>query len=184
MIRWKPFGPYATAALAIIASLYYNHVKDTRLTESRAVAMSAVRAWNDESERADSAEARATYAEARADSIKRVRILAAPARAAIVAAAPDTCKPAIAALTAERDEAVVEAGQRQSALDAQKQATAILRPAGDALAGATSQLAKAAKPSFLSHLIPSIGIGGAAGLSVIDRRPDALIGVTFSWRLR
>jgi hypothetical protein len=183
MIRWKPFSPIVTALLAILAGFYIQHRTNEKVAEARTFAVAAVRAWNDEVSRADSLETVAQAANARADSIEHARKIAAPARAAVVAAAPDTCAPAIAALEAERDQAIAEADARKVAFQGEKEAAAGLRTAGAAVADATTELAKASKPSFFARLIPKIGVGGAASISAIDRRPDAVIGITLSWEI-
>lgn len=182
MIRWQPFGPYLTAAFAILASLYYTHTTDSRLQEAREAARTAVYVMHEAVQAADAAETRAQAAEARADSIQAVRLAAHPKVAAAVAAAPDTCRPVIAALEGERDRAVAEAGEARKALAARREATAALRPAAHNLADAATALVKRSRPSFLSRIAPDVGVGAAAGVSVTDRRPDAVIGVTLSWR--
>lgn len=182
MIRWKPFGPYVTALLAILASLYYNHKQNEGLERERATAEAAVYVMHEALGRADSLTIVAAEANARADSLESVRVVSKPAVARIVATAPDTCGPVIAALTAQLAQAEAEAATRDTAYQQQKAATAALQPPAVHLADATAGLVKATRPSFLSRLVPTFGVGGAAGISALDRKPDAVIGVTVSWR--
>lgn len=177
-IRWKPFGPYITATLAILASLYYNHTKDVALEKYRAVAEVALVNQDHAMVIADQMTADAAQATARADSIEHARAITAPAVAKIVAAAPDTCKKVIAALQGQLAQAQAEAQGRKVAYQDQKEATAVLKPAATDLADATKGLIKA---SHHSMLIPHFGVGVTAGFSAIDRRPDVVVGVTMSW---
>jgi hypothetical protein len=170
-------------AFAIFAGLFYRHQADQRLSEMRAVTMAAVVFAREALVYADSADARASFAVIRADSIEHARKVLAPARAKIVAAAPDTCAPAIAALEAENTDLTAELAERKIAYDEQKAATVALRPATEKLADASTDLVKATQPSFFVRFLPDIGVGAAVGISAIDRRPDAVIGITLSWEL-
>lgn len=47
---------------------------------------------------------------------------------------------------------------------------------------AAGELADRSQRPFLSRIIPEVGFGATFGVSALDGRPDAVIGVTLSWR--
>lgn len=194
-MQWKPFGPVATAVLAVLAGLWlqFHHNQDlaaARAETEYAVAVAKVALAYGDSMSSIAAEASAAAAEQayQADAAERARKAAAPARAKIVAAAPDTCRPAIAALTAERDEAVAEAAGWHQAYQEQLRATAALQSAQDSLRPATEHLANAATTlvkksgeSFWHRITPQFGIGGTVGIDPTTGKLAKAIGPTLTW---
>lgn len=99
---------------------------------------------------------------------------------------PADCEP----FTAPRDTAILLLTEQvhdvSDALAAQREAAARLRQAEyQARIAADSLLAVLDdRPRPLSPLIPSVGLGCTAGLSVTTRAPDAACGLTLSWEVR
>ncbi len=182
MITWRPFSAVVTAALAILVGLWLTFQHNQELAESKAETMYYVAVAKAVLHYADSVSAQAAVTAAHATAIEHERQIKAPARAKIVAQAPDTCKPAIAALTADRDEARESAAGWKQSYEKQVAATQALQPATEHLVDASTNLAKHSGESFLQRITPDLGFGAAAGISAVDRRPDAVIGVTLSWR--
>lgn len=208
-MQWKPFPTYVVAIVAIVAGIVMQRKHDVQM----AVAVNAVKQANRDAEGAEYATAialqiaqkqvavrqaetaRADAAEAEAKRLRAARAALQPAVQRVIAAAPDTCKPVIEALTHTLATADSTADALQTAFDAQKRATAALQVAYDttrsallnlrektvAVRQASTQLTRAAKGSFLSHFVPTPGIGCAAGVNP-QGRPDAVCGVTLSWR--
>lgn len=123
---------------------------------------------------------RAAQAQHAADSIAAVRRQRAPARAAVVAAAPDTCRPAIAALEAEKAELKDENSRLRSAFDDQKKATAALTPTTKELAEAAHDLSRKSGGSFWRDITPKLGVGATVGLSTTGG-VAAVVGPTLHW---
>jgi hypothetical protein len=185
LIQWKPFAPWLTAVLAIAMGAYYQHSHNQQLAEARAETYVAVEAYQEARQQALAAEILAATAQSRADSIEQARVVAAPRVAAIVKAAPDTCKPVIAALQGQLAQAESELQARKDAFTEQKQATAILAPAADRVADAATNLANKSKPSFWSKVKPDVGLGATIGLDP-EHPTDGVkkvVGVTVSWKV-
>jgi hypothetical protein len=158
---------YLLVIPVILLALYGAQQYHSRtLAGARKVAAGAVRTAQEALDSARVWEERAKVAEAR-------RKAAAPARAIVVAAAPDTCAPAIAALEADKADLLEE-------LDAQKQAAALLRPATVELTEATTALVKSTG-GFWKAITPSIGVGVAAIYDPFQGRPAIGPGITLSW---
>lgn len=183
MIQVKPFAPWVTAVIAIALGAYFQHTHNQQLAEARAETYVAVEAYQDARQQALAAEVLAADAESRADSIQQARAAAAPRVAAIVKAAPDTCKPVIAALQGQVAQLEAEAQSHKDAFTEQKQATAVLAPAADHVAAAATNLANKSKASFWSHLKPDVGLGATAGVDPATGRFAKSVGVTVSWKV-
>lgn len=183
MIQWRPFAPWLTAALAIGMGIFYQHNLTTKLAVERAKTEAAIDAYVDAKREALGLEIVALQANQRADSIEQARAAAAPRVAAIVKAAPDTCKPVIDALQGENKQLQAELNARKDAFTQQKQATAVLAPAADHVAEAAHDLVKASKPSFWSHLKPDVGLGATAGVDPTTGKFGKTVGITVSWKV-
>jgi hypothetical protein len=117
-------------------------------------------------------------AAARIDTVVQERIVALPTP-------PPDCEP----FTAPRDSVILLQEERhdslslaledqRTALDHLRRAEAAARTAGDSLLAVLE-----ARPRPLSPLIPSVGLGCSAGLSVTRAMPDAVCGLTLSWEV-
>jgi hypothetical protein len=179
MKQYRKYLLIIPVVLAVIFGFQKLHTRS--LEQERAKVEVAVEATQHALKVAQAHQHRAADAEERADNIAAARRQRAPARAAVVEAAPDTCAPAIAALEADAREADAEIIDLRIALDEQKRGTAVLTPAAIALTDAAANLADASGGSFLQDLIPDVGIGVTAGISPITRRADVIIGPTLSW---
>lgn len=177
MKHWIIFAGI-TVGLLLYATQHHN---DRSLAAAKAETKVAIAATQHALEIASAQQQAAAWAEHRADSIAKVRAVAAPKRAAVVAAAPDTCKPAIAALEADKASLTAEVAEARSALDAQKQAAGALKPAAQNLTQAATKLEKKSGGSFWKDITPKLGFGGAAGIDPIDHSFHPVIGVTLSW---
>ena len=173
MPRWLKYAvPLAVLAL-ILFGAYRDYTTQQALSEARGAMWHSQQMAKADSARADSAEARADSAEARAAAhMKAAKV--------IYVQAPDTCKPYIAQATKETKRAYHE----------EKKAAAELRARGDILqrnvtdlSKTSQQLVAASRPSFWSHLVPQVGVGAAAGIDPITRKPATAVGVTLSWRI-
>jgi hypothetical protein len=145
--------------------------------------------------RADQADARADTAEAQAKAAEK-RAVKSSAQLA-VAAVPDTCKQ----LKALADSAIANAEQEadawQAAAEQRSLQAAELAAAKDSavvdrdralgalkeLGSSSSKLQKASKVPFLARITPKVGVGGAVGLDV-QRKPNAVVGITLGWTFR
>lgn len=183
MIQVKPFAPWLTAVLAIALGAYFQHTHNAQLAQARAETTIAVEAYHAAHTQALGYELVALAAETRADSIEQARAAAAPRVAAIVKAAPDTCKPVIDALQGQVAQLQAEAKGRKDAFSEQKQATAVLAPAADHVAQAATNLVKASKPSFWAHLKPNVGLGATVGVDPASGKFSKTVGVTFGWKV-
>jgi len=183
MIKWRPFSPWLTAILAIGMGAYLQYNHNTQLAAARQETYDAVSAYKAAKTEALGYEIVALAATSRADSIEQARAKAAPARAAVVAAAPAPCKPAIDALEAENAQLKEEAAERKDAFAEQKQATAALAPAADHVASAATNLANKSKTSFWSHLKPDVGLGATAGIDPATGKFGKTVGITVSWKV-
>lgn len=99
---------------------------------------------------------------------------------------PPECEP----FTAPRDTAILllkeQVATVTDAFERQREATARLRAAEQmARASADSLLAVLGdRPRPLSPLIPKVGLGCSAGVSVTRGAPDAACGLTLSWEVK
>lgn len=99
---------------------------------------------------------------------------------------PADCEP----FTAPRDTAILllseQVGDVTAALDAQREAAARLRAAeAKARIAADSLLAVLDdRPRPVSPLIPSVGLGCAAGLSPLSRQADVVCGLSLNWEVK
>jgi len=185
LIQVKPFAPWITAVAAILLGAYFEYSHKQQLAAARQETYDAVAAYDAARTQALGYEIVAIEATQRADSIEAARAAAAPARAAIVKAAPAPCKPAIDALTAENTELKQEVAARKDAFTEQKQATAVLAPAADHVADAAKNLADKSGPSFWSKIKPDVGLGATIGVDP-EHPTDGVkkvVGVTFSWKV-
>ena len=114
----------------------------------------------------------------RQDTVIVTRIEALPAP-------PVDCEPftlprdSVILLQEERYDTISEAFERQrEASGLLRQAEARARLAADSLSAVLD-----ARPRPLSPLIPSVGLGCTAGLSVMTAQPDVACGLTFSWEV-
>jgi hypothetical protein len=131
------------------------------------------------------ARAAAARAEAREAALRRQR-----ARTdTLIAAAPDTCAPVIAALSADVDSALAVAADWREAHDSLASANRSLRASLDEtsralanLRNASETLVKRTRRPLLARLLPEAGFGATLGLSASTGRPDATIGITLTWR--
>lgn len=187
-MRWSK----STLILAAVAALlfattitgaYFTFKRGQDAAGARQMAVQAARTAEEAIEYADSVEAAAAAEVARARTTETKRIARAPATSRIIAESPDVCKPVVDALTADIADLTVESKSWQTAFEKEKEAAGKLKPATSALIGATTDLVEATKPSFFARLVPKVGVGGAAGVSAIDRRPDVVIGITLAWEL-
>lgn len=136
--------------------------------------------------------ARAVLAAAAANSA----LAAQRARTTIaIAAAPDTCTPYIALLQTDVDSAVAVSQRYRSATDSltridvlnSAEIARLTRSVSDAqqalarLSSSATVLVKASRKPFLTRLLPNLGFGATAGVSLATGRPDAVIGLTLSW---
>ena len=185
MIQWRPFAPWLTAALAILLGAYFQHNHNEQLAAARQQTYDAVAAYKTARTEALGYAVAALEANQRADSIEHARTTAAPRVAAIVKAAPDTCKPVIAALQGENQQLKDELASRKDAFTEQKQATAVLAPAADHVAEAATHLADKSKTSFWSKLKPEVGVGAYVGIDPThpERGVEKGVGVTVSWKV-
>lgn len=116
---------------------------------------------------------------ARLDTVVQTRIVELPAP-------PTDCEP----FTAPRDSVILLQEERftsvSAALEREREAAALLRQAeAHARESADSLLAVLDdRPRPLSPLIPTVGLGCSAGLSVTTGTPDAACGLTLSWEVR
>lgn len=99
---------------------------------------------------------------------------------------PADCEP----FTAPRDTAILLLTEQvetvTGAFEAERQAAGRLRAAEAQARMAADSLLSVLddRPRPLSPLIPSVGLGCTAGLSVTTRAPDAACGLTLSWEVR
>lgn len=163
----------ASALVLLIAAAWLGWHQEQALQEARGAAWHSTQLAKADSARADSAEARADSAEARA----RAHIAKAKV---IYIAAPDTCKPFIKQAVHEVKSAYHEekkaAGELRAASGIRERSVTDLR-------STEKRLIDASKPSFLSHFVPSVGVGATAGIDPFTRKPATAVGVTLSWRL-
>lgn len=141
---------------------------------------------------------------ARAEA-KRAVIEAAQSRSALaqsrvrtsiaIASAPDTCRTVIKLVQADADSALVVADKYRAVSDSLARIdslnAAVIAPQQSALtesqqalarlSDASTDLVKASRKPFLLRLLPKVGFGGTAGVSLTTRRPDAVIGITLTW---
>ena len=176
-MRWKVILAGAVLGLGILAAQKY--VART-LTAERALTVSAIRAANEAIEYADSVEAAAQAHVARVDTLIVYRRAAQPQRDSVVAAAPDTCAPAIAALKAELADADSIASGWKSAFEDEQRAAARLRVGTATVTEAADKLVKASG-GFWKDIIPEVGFGVAAGIDPTEADFDTVIGITLSW---
>ena len=139
---------------------------------------------------ADSATAIADSAVKRAEATAARRVAQAPAVAKIVAAAPDTCAPVIAALEGARDLAVETADAWKQAYDSTAAAAARLKAAGEVVVPAvqaqtevSEHLADASRPGFFARLVPKVGVNATIGVDPLkpEEGVKKVVGVGVSW---
>ena len=165
----------------ILLTLYgVQQYTQRQLAGARAVAAGAVRTANEALDYADSVEAAAQAHVARVDTLIVYRRAAQPQRDSVVAAAPDTCGPAIAALQAEVADADSIAAGWKSAFEEEQRAAARLRAGTETVVDATDKLVKASG-GFWKAITPKVGFGGAVGYDPIENDADTVIGITLSW---
>jgi chromosome segregation ATPase len=80
------------------------------------------------------------------------------------------------------EEQMVATAKLRGALDSTQAAQADVIAKAQQLARNATQLVSASHESFWSHFVPEVGVGGAVGIGM-NGRPDAVIGLTLSWRL-
>jgi multidrug efflux pump subunit AcrA (membrane-fusion protein) len=178
MKLWRLAGLSFLVGLLLFAAQKY-HART--LSGERAKTTQAVDDAKTALKRAEAAEIAALDAELRAKAAESRRAAQAPHRAAIVAAAPDTCAPAIDALQGELADADSTIAGLSDALEEQKRATATLKPATKAVVDAAEDLVAITGGSFLQDLIPEVGFGITAGVSPLTRRADVVVGVGLNW---
>ena len=85
----------------------------------------------------------------------------------------------------------------REAFDNEARAAVALRARGDSLQSANDDLAAvvrnygnasekilgASKPSFISRLVPEVGVGAAVGIDPTTLKPSKTVGVTLTWSL-
>lgn len=209
MLRKVLYGAAVLVVLAVLGSIlnrYHQNSLAGTLGELKAaqaanatvsqLAAQALSAGAQLKAHADSAERRAAVEKRRGDSLSRVAVDARSRFTSELAFVADTCKPildlAVAALAADSVEAEslkLQLASSQDAFQSQRlradtteDALRRLRVSSAALSVAASNVAHAASPSLLSRLLPHLGFGGAAGVNP-GGRPDAVVGVTFGWRV-
>jgi hypothetical protein len=197
MIQWRPFSLPITIALAVGSFLWYQHRHAGELEQARTeVAVAnhqadlAIDIMSRAISYADSVQALADSAEARANLAAAKQRAQAPRVAAIVAAAPDTCQPAIQALQGQLASSQAESESWHDAYDEQKAATARLEAAAGPLVDASQaqtdasqHLSKASKPSFLGRLVPKVGVNATIGVDPLQPEEGIkkVVGVGVSW---
>jgi hypothetical protein len=165
----------------IILALYALQQYHARtLAGARQVAAAAVVEAQKAFDYADSVEAIAATHKLRVDTLVLYRREAQPARDSIVAAAPDTCAPAIAALQAEVADADSIAAGFQAAYEEEKKASARLRSAAETVVEATDKLVRKTG-GFWHDITPKVGFGVAAIYDPMQGRVAAGPGITLSW---
>ncbi|MCC2626383.1 MAG: hypothetical protein K0S14_33 [Thermomicrobiales bacterium] len=174
----KRFLPLIPVLLLALYGLQQFHARS--LAGARKVAIEAVIAAQDAFDYADSVEAVALAHIARVDTVVIRRAAAQPQRDSVVAAAPDTCGPAIAALQAEVADADSIAAGWQSAYEEEKKAAAALDAAGHTVVDAADDLVDASG-GFWQDIIPTVGFGVAAVYDPMLGRLAAGPGITLSW---
>lgn len=215
LIVWKPFSAVTTAVLAIAAGLVLQYRHNTELAAARTQTKHAVEIASFALQVTDEALAVADSLGRYADSVENVardqaqqaaiatnwaQHLAAVADSA-AAVAPDTCGPALAAMTASRDAEHASAVNWQAAYSKEVQAYSNLKQAADTLANTTrglstatsalavqsTELVKASGPSFWSHLKPDIVVsaGVQRGVDLRDGTVHTTVGgqVGLGWRI-
>src|SRR6476469_6260547 len=101
MTKWRLSAPWIVVGLAvgiIGTAVYSTHNHDQNLAAARDSTRAAVASYEDARDRAMAFEIQANEAWSLADSVQNARVKAAPARAAVVKAAPKECQPAIDSL--------------------------------------------------------------------------------------
>jgi hypothetical protein len=164
--------------LVALYALQQYHARS--LAGARKVAVQAIVEAQKAFEYADSVEAVAQAHIARVDTIVVRRAVAQPERARVVAAAPDTCAPAIAALQAEVADADSIAAGYKAAFEEEKRAAAALASAGHTVVDAADDLVDASG-GFWQDILPTVGFGVAAVYDPMQGRLAAGPGITLSW---
>lgn len=215
LIVWKPFSAVTTAVAALVLGVMLQYRHNTELAAARTQTKHAVEIASYALQITDEALAVADSLGRYADSVENVardqaqqaaiatnwaQHLAAVADSA-AAVAPDTCGPALAAMTASRDAEHASAVNWRLAYENQAEASAALRTAGDTLANTTrdlsnatsalvvqsTELVKASGPSFWSHLKPDVVVsaGVQRGVDVRDGTVHTTVGgqVGLGWRI-
>ena len=176
----KPITILLAAGLLGGAIFFYQRHVNTELASARQAAAIANQQMHAAVRWADSTEAAGSAHVAQAVKVTAQRVARAPATARLIAASPDVCKEPIAALQKDVADLTVERDHYRAAYDDEKAAAGQLKTAGISTAQASQQLVRASG-GFWKAITPQIGIGAAAGISAIDRRPDAVIGITLGW---
>lgn len=140
------------------------------------------------SNRAALAEARADSAAARADSLGRAAGRAQVRYVTLHDAAPADCRPAldaadsvIAVLAQDTVDLRKTAQEARSARADTKVALDSVRGSYGRLEAAATTLSRASRPSWVARLTPHLGLGIAAGIDPVTRRPSTAAGITFGW---
>ena len=195
MIQWRPFSLPITIVLAIGSFLWYQHHSAGELEKARTeVAVAnhqadlAIAVMQTAISYADSAVIAADSAVARANAQAAKQARQAPRVATIVAQAPDTCKPVIAALQGQLATSQAESESWHDAYDEQKAATGRLQAAAGPLVDASQaqsaagqHLSDASKPSFLGRILPDVGVGAVAGVDPFDHSFHVVVGPSLHW---
>jgi len=186
------------AAFVALAAIFATHsFEQSRLIQVKAELKAAQMETANARTQLEAAVLAAKTGAAHADTVYQRVIVRAPAVAvahdsavAAVAAAPDTCKPVIDALTLEKDLVTQQYHDADSAFHASQEALKNLTPAASAgagaLAGADTALGHASKRvggSFLGKIVPKIGVGAYIGYDALHKTiaagPAAFVGWTF-----
>lgn len=179
-LGWKPRAAVvAIVALSLVGTKLY-HTHSTKLATARQEAKAAVAQARRLQFAAANHEANAAASYAAASALKPTYATKKAAFEQAAAEAPEPCAPVILAAHEAITLADSIIGKTDAAYAEQKQATAALTTAVDALVPATEKLITASRPSFLGIPLPKVGFGVAAGVNP-QGKPDAVAGVTFSW---
>lgn len=192
---WKPFSLPLTIILGVLSFLWVQHRHAGELEQAR----TEVAVANHQADQAiDVMQAAISYAQtadsiadavvARAEAAEARRKAQAPAVATIVAQAPDTCAPVIAALEGARELAIETADAWKQAYDTTLAANARLQAAAgplvDASKGqteASEHLSDVSRPSFFQRILPKVGVGVTTGIDPIDRSFHVVVGPSAHW---
>lgn len=179
-LGWKPRAAVvALVALSLVGTKLY-HTHSTKLSAARQEAKAAVTQARRLQFAAANHAANAAASYAAAAALKPAYATKKAAFEQAAADAPEPCTPVIVAARDAIQTADVITAKTDVAYAEQKQATAALNTAVDALVPATEKLVTASRPSFLGIPLPKVGFGVAAGVNP-QGKPDAVAGVTFSW---
>lgn len=174
----------AVSLLYQLRTYVQNNEYERRVDAAEQYADSLAHVIASESERADSAEARATALANRVLARDTVFVRERAEARDIAAAAPDTCAPVVAAY--ERVLAIADSSKNDAlaAFEAEREATAALRIARDAAVASRDTLRTTldSRPGPRLPFIPRLGAGLFAGVCA-DGRACVGAGVTLSWGL-